>query len=117
MGRVASTAKFVRWVAELEARVKLAELLPKVIEAIEWHKRDYAFGDRSTQLADMAGARLLVSVRIRRAYVRACRRSTAGSALQRQLPSRLQQCTTASQRKVAVRRPLPLISGDVFASQ
>lgn len=31
--------------ADLEARTKLAALLPKVLEAIEWHKRDYAFGE------------------------------------------------------------------------
>jgi len=31
--------------ADLEARKKLAELLPKVLEAIEWHKRDHAFGE------------------------------------------------------------------------
>ncbi|WP_284336004.1 AAA family ATPase [Comamonas sp. NoAH] len=31
--------------ADLEARVKLSELLPKVLEAIEWYKRDYAFGE------------------------------------------------------------------------
>lgn len=31
--------------ADLEARVKLAELLPKVLEAIEWHKRDHAFAE------------------------------------------------------------------------
>ncbi|KQQ87006.1 hypothetical protein ASF77_15415 [Massilia sp. Leaf139] len=31
--------------AELEARAKLKELLPKVIEGIEWHKRDHAFGE------------------------------------------------------------------------
>lgn len=31
--------------AELEARVQLAQLLPKVLEAIEWHKRDHAFSE------------------------------------------------------------------------
>lgn len=31
--------------ADLEARTKLAELLPKVLDAIEWHKRDHAFGE------------------------------------------------------------------------
>lgn len=30
---------------ELEARVKLAQLLPKVLDAIEWHKRDHAFSE------------------------------------------------------------------------
>lgn len=30
---------------ELEARAKLAQLLPKVLDAIEWHKRDHAFGE------------------------------------------------------------------------
>ncbi|RQZ63809.1 hypothetical protein DF057_05975 [Burkholderia cepacia] len=31
--------------ADLDARTKLAQLLPKVLEAIEWHKRDHAFGE------------------------------------------------------------------------
>ena len=31
--------------ADLEARVKLGELLPTVLKAIEWHKRDYAFSE------------------------------------------------------------------------
>ncbi|WP_374662270.1 AAA family ATPase [Inhella sp.] len=31
--------------ADLEARVKLAELLPKVLDAIDWHKRDNAFAE------------------------------------------------------------------------
>ncbi len=31
--------------ADLEARTKLAGLLPKALEAIEWHKRDHAFGE------------------------------------------------------------------------
>ncbi len=31
--------------AELEARVKLADLLPKIFEFIDWYKRDYAFGE------------------------------------------------------------------------
>lgn len=35
----------IKTFADLEARTKLAELLPKVLEAIEWHKRDHAFGE------------------------------------------------------------------------
>lgn len=31
--------------ADLDARVKLGELLPKVLDAITWHKRDHAFGE------------------------------------------------------------------------
>lgn len=31
--------------ADLDARTKLAELLPTVLAAIEWHKRDHAFGE------------------------------------------------------------------------
>ncbi len=31
--------------ADLEARTELAKLLPKVLDAIEWHKRDHAFGE------------------------------------------------------------------------
>lgn len=31
--------------ADLNARAELAELLPKVLEAIEWHKRNHAFGE------------------------------------------------------------------------
>jgi len=31
--------------ADLDARTKLAGLLPKVLEAIEWHRRDHAFGE------------------------------------------------------------------------
>ncbi|WP_431051893.1 AAA family ATPase [Roseateles sp. L2-2] len=34
-----------RTLADLEARLKLADLLPKVQDAIEWHKRDHAFGE------------------------------------------------------------------------
>jgi len=30
---------------EFEARLKLAQLLPKVLEAIEWHKCDHAYGE------------------------------------------------------------------------
>lgn len=30
---------------EIEARLKLAQLLPKVLEAIEWYKCDYAYGE------------------------------------------------------------------------
>jgi energy-coupling factor transporter ATP-binding protein EcfA2 len=37
--------KKVKALVDLEARTKLAELLPKVLEAFEWHKRDYAFGE------------------------------------------------------------------------
>ncbi len=37
--------KKTKALADLEARTKLAELLPKVLEAIEWHKRDYAYGE------------------------------------------------------------------------
>ena len=31
--------------ADLEARTKLAEFLPDVLKAIEWHQRDHAFGE------------------------------------------------------------------------
>lgn len=31
--------------ADLEARTRLEPLLPKVLEAIVWHRRDYAFGE------------------------------------------------------------------------
>ncbi len=34
-----------KMLVELEARVKLAQLLPKVLDAIEWHKRDQQFGE------------------------------------------------------------------------
>ncbi|WMY11100.1 AAA family ATPase [Paraburkholderia phenoliruptrix] len=31
--------------ADLDARAKLAQMLPKVLEAIDWHKRDHSFGE------------------------------------------------------------------------
>jgi len=31
--------------ADLDARAKLAQLLPKVLECIDWHKRDHSFGE------------------------------------------------------------------------
>ncbi|QSN63469.1 MULTISPECIES: AAA family ATPase [unclassified Caballeronia] len=31
--------------ADFDARAKLAEMLPKVLEAIDWHKRDNSFGE------------------------------------------------------------------------
>lgn len=34
-----------KMLADLDARAQLAALLPKVLDAIEWHKRDHAFGE------------------------------------------------------------------------
>lgn len=35
----------LKLLADLDARERLGPLLPKVVEAIVWHKRDYAFGE------------------------------------------------------------------------
>lgn len=35
----------LRLLADLDARARLVPLLPKVLEAIVWHKRDHAFGE------------------------------------------------------------------------